>query len=70
MEKQLGTGNLLTALEEHPYINQPFSKREKVERRILDKMNRGRPYREKAVGITYYLASKSKDKGEDLWFCD
>lgn len=66
MEKYLGTGKLLHIASEHPYINQPFSKREKVERRILDNVNRGRPYREKAVETTYYLTSKSKDKGYDF----
>ena len=43
METHIGTGNLLTALEEHPYIEQPFLKSEKIEKRIFDKVNKGRP---------------------------
>jgi len=66
MEKYPGTGKLLHIASEHPYINQPFLKREKVERRILDNVNRERAYRGKAVETTYYLTSKSKDKGYDF----
>lgn len=66
METHIGTGNLLTALEEHPYIEQPFLKSEKIEKRILDKVNRGRPYRGKAIETTYYLTSESRKQAGDF----
>ncbi len=63
MEEYLGTGKLLNIVSEHPYIGQPFLKKEKIESRILDNVNKGRIYRGKAVKTTYYLTAKSK-KGE------
>ena len=66
MEKYLGTGKLLHIIDEYPYIGQPFLKREKVERRILNEANKGRPYRGKGVETIYYLASKSKDKRDNF----
>ena len=66
MEKYLGTGSLLSVLHEHPYIDQPFLKREKLEERILNKVNKGRPYRGKAIETTYYLTSESKGQTGDF----
>ena len=62
MEEYLGTGKLLHIASEHPCINQPFLKREKVEGRILDSVNKGGTYREKAVETTYYLTYNQKIK--------
>ncbi len=62
MENYLGTGKLLHITEEHPYIGKPFLKRERIEKRILDNVNKGRLYRGKGVETSYYLTSGSKDK--------
>ncbi len=62
MEEYLGTGKLLNIVSEHPYIGQSFLKKEKVESRILDNVNKGRIYKGKAVETTYYLTAKSKNK--------
>lgn len=62
MEKYLGTGKLLNIVSEHPYIGQPFLKKEKIEKRILDNVNKGRTYRGKVIETTYYLTAKSKNK--------
>ena len=63
MREYLGTGKLLNIISEHPYIGQPFLKKEKVEKRILNNVNKGRIYRGKAVETTYYLTAKSKKEG-------
>ena len=63
MREYLGTGKLLNIVNEHPYIGRPFLKREKVEKRILNNVNKGRAYRGKAVETTYYLTAKSKREG-------
>lgn len=63
MEKYLGTGKLLNIPAEHPYIGQPFLKKERVKKRILNNVNKGRTYRGKAIKTTYYLTAKSK-RGE------
>jgi len=60
MKEYLGTGKLLNLVSEHPYIGQPFLKKERVEKRILDNVNKGRIYRGKAVKTTYYITAKSK----------
>jgi len=66
MEEYMGTGKLLNIVNEHPYIGQSFLKKEKVEKRILDNVNKGRIYRGKAVETTYYLTAKSKNKGNNF----
>jgi len=60
MREYLGTGKLLNMIDEHPYIGKPFLKKERIERRILNRVNKGRTYREKAVQTTYYLTAKSR----------
>jgi len=60
MGEYLGTGKLLNMVSEHPYLGQPFLKREKAEKRIFENVNKGRIYRGKAVETTYYLTAKSK----------
>jgi ribulose 1,5-bisphosphate carboxylase large subunit-like protein len=66
MEKCLGTGKLLNIPAEHPYIGQPFLKKERVEKRILNNVNKERTYREKAVETAYYLTAKSKKEGHNF----
>ena len=53
-------------MDQHPYIGQPFLKREAVEKRILFSVNKGRAYRGKAVETTYYLTAKSKRKAPEF----
>jgi len=60
MKEYLGTGKLLNIVSEHPYIGKPFLKKEKVEKRILNNVNKGRISRGKAIETTYYLTAKSK----------
>lgn len=62
MENYLGTGRLLHITEEHPYVGKPFLRKERIEKRILDNVNKGRLYRGKGVETSYYLTSRSKDK--------
>lgn len=62
METHIGTGNLLTALEEHPYIEQPFLKSEKIEKRIFDKVNKGRPIEEKRLRLPIILPLNLRGK--------
>jgi len=63
MREYLGTGKLLNIVSQHPYIGRPFLKKEKVEKRILNNVNKGRIYRGKAVETTYYITAKSKKEG-------
>ncbi len=66
MEKCLGTGKLLNIPAEHPYIGQPFLKKDRVEKRILNNVNKERTSREKVVETAYYLTAKSKKEGHNF----
>ncbi|RLE13521.1 hypothetical protein DRI96_02840 [Candidatus Aerophobetes bacterium] len=62
MVEYLGTGKLLNIVEEHPYIGKSFLKKEKVEERILNNVNKDRIHKEKVIEATYYLIARSKGK--------
>ena len=49
MVEYLGTGKLLKIVEEHPYIGKSFLKKEKVEERILNNVNKDRIHKEKVI---------------------
>jgi len=53
-------------MSDHPYIDKTFLKMPSIEKRILNKVNKGRTYRGEAVTTTYYLTSKIR-KGEPLF---
>ncbi len=47
-------------MDEHPYIGRRFLSDKATERRILNKVNRGRDYRGDSVIATYYLTARPK----------
>ncbi len=47
-------------MDKHPYIGRRFLRNKVAERRILNRVNRGRDYKGDSVITTYYLTARPK----------